>query len=374
MNKIDQYLIWMTQQQASDLYLVAGRPPTIKVQGKHIAFGNQALTPAELMDMALAVCNEEQKKEFLRTHEMNLAYSVAGSGRYRINFYQQRGTPAIVVRYVRHEIPTLRELGLPTAVAEVAMLKQGLVLVTGPTGSGKTTTIASMIDIRNSNSVGHIITIEDPIEFIHRHKKSIVTQREIGIDTDSFPEALRNAVRQAPDVILIGELRDLESVQAAIHFAETGHLVLGTLHSNTTEQAIERILNFFPTSAAEQVLQQISIELAAIVGLRLVQRADGSGRCAAYEILLATPRLRELIGRGELGELKATVAASTQEGCITFDQCLYDLYKRSVITEEEALRWADSPNNLRLKIRMEKSAAGAGASDAMAKIRLSRTD
>jgi twitching motility protein PilU len=373
MNKMDVYLTWMTKEQASDLYLAAGRPPIIKVQGKHMYYGDKLLAPEEILEMALEICTEEQKEEFLSTHELNLAYSVKGYGRYRVNFFQQRGTVAVVARYVRHEIPTVRDLGLPNTLNEISLLKQGLVLITGPTGSGKTTTLAAMVDYRNSNSVGHIITIEDPIEFVHRHKKSIVTQREVGIDTESFIEALRNVVRQAPDVVLIGEMRDVESVQAAIHFAETGHLVLATLHANTTEQALERILNFYPTSGAEQVLVQLSIELAAIIGLRLVQRADGTGRCAAYEIMLATPRIREIIERGQLGEIKTTVAASTAEGCITFDQCLYDLYKHDVITEQEALRWADSANNLRLKIKMEKTAA-TGTPDSAARLRLTRTD
>jgi twitching motility protein PilU len=328
------------------------------VEGKHVPFGEQLLMPDDIHKMGLEILSEEQKQEYLRTHEMNLGYSVAGHGRYRFNLFQQRGSTAIVARYVKHQIPSIKDLGLPPTLTEIIMLKQGLVLVTGATGSGKSTTLASMIDFRNSNLSGHIITIEDPIEFTHRHKKAIVTQREIGIDTESFGEALRNALRQAPDVILIGELRDLETVQAAMHFAETGHLVLGTLHSTTTDQALERMLNFYPTTAHDQMLQQLSIELAAIVGLRLVQKADGTGRCAAYEVMLATPRIRELIERGSIGEIKAAIAASTPEGCITFDQCLYELYKQGTVTEEEAIRWADSANNLRIKIRMEKVAAG----------------
>lgn len=371
MNQIDEYLIWMTKEQASDLYIIAGRPAVIKVQGKHVSYNDKLFTPDQILAMSLEICNEDQKKEFLETHELNMAYSVSGYGRYRINLYQQRGSAAIVARYVRHEIPTIKDLGLPFILNELVMMKQGLILVTGPTGSGKTTTLAAMIDYRNANAAGHIITIEDPIEFIHRHKKSIISQREVGIDTKSFSEALRNAVRQAPDVILIGELRDVESVEAAIHFAETGHLVLGTLHSNTTEQAIERILNFFPRTAAEQILQQLAIELVAIIGLRLVQKADGTGRCPAYEIMIATPRIRELIERGAIGELKSAMAASLPEGCITFDQCLYDLYKREVITEEEALRWADSPNNLRIKIRLEKGAS-TGSTEGTPRLRLSK--
>lgn len=355
MSNIDAYLTWMVENDGSDLYVIVGRPATLKVSGQHILSTEGKLAGKDIQEMIQQICTEAQAAEFAVTQEMNLGYGIPNVGRFRVNIYKQRGTPAMVIRYVKSVIPTMEELNLPHNLAELAMEKRGLLLLTGAAGTGKSTTLASMIDYRNQHMEGHIITVEDPIEFLHEHKRSIVTQREIGIDTDSFASALRNILRQAPDVVLIGEMRDTETVSAAINFAETGHLVLATLHSNTADQALERILSFFPLDSQHQIFQQLSLELKAIVSLRLLPRTDGTGVIPAYEVLLNTPRIQELIERGEIPEIKSAMAASRPEGNITFDQCLYELTKKGYITEDEALRWADSKNNLSLKFKMEKS-------------------
>jgi len=355
MSNIDRYLTWMVESDGSDLYVIVGRPATLKVSGQHLLSPDGKLDAKDIQEMVQDVCNEAQAAEFAVTQEMNLGYGIPNVGRFRVNVYKQRGTPAMVIRYVKSVIPTMEELNLPHNLAELALEKRGLLLLTGAAGTGKSTTLASMIDYRNQHVEGHIVTVEDPIEFLHEHKKSIVTQREVGIDTDSFHSALRNILRQAPDVVLIGEMRDTETVSAAINFAETGHLVLATLHSNTADQALERILSFFPLDSQHQIFQQLSLELKGIVSLRLLPRGDGAGVIPAFEILLNTPRIQELIERGEVPELKSAMAASRAEGNLTFDQCLYDLTKRGYISEEEALRWADSRNNLSLKFKMEKT-------------------
>ncbi|MEW6356907.1 MAG: PilT/PilU family type 4a pilus ATPase [Planctomycetota bacterium] len=354
MKHIDNYLTWMVENDGSDLYLTVGRPATLKVSGQHLQSSDGKLTAQDLQEMVGQICNEAQAAEFAVTQEMNLGYGIPEVGRFRVNILKQRGTIGMVIRYVKSRIPTLEELHLPHQLAELALEKRGLILLTGAAGTGKSTTLASMIDYRNTHVEGHIITVEDPIEFLYEHKRSIVTQREVGIDTDSFAAALRNILRQAPDVILVGEMRDTETVTAAVNFAETGHLVLATLHSSTADQALERLLSFFPLDAHHQIFQQLSLELNAIVSLRLLPRHDGTGMIPAYEILLNTPRIQELIERGEISEVKSAMAASRPEGCITFDLCLYDLVKSGYITEEEALHWADSKNNLALKFKMEK--------------------
>lgn len=359
MKHIDNYLSWMVENDGSDLYLTVGRPATLKVSGQHVPSSDGKLTTQDLEQMVAQICSEAQAAEFAVTQEMNLGYGIPEVGRFRVNILKQRGTIAMVIRYVKSRIPSLEELHLPHQLAEIALEKRGLILLTGAAGTGKSTTLASMIDYRNSHMEGHIITVEDPIEFLHEHKRSIVTQREVGIDTDSFAAALRNILRQAPDVVLIGEMRDTETVSAAVNFAETGHLVLATLHSSTADQALERILSFFPLDTHHQIFQQLSLELNAIVSLRLLPRHDGTGMIPAYEILLNTPRIQELIERGEVSEVKSAMAVSRPEGCITFDLCLYDLVKSGYITEEEALHWADSKNNLALKFKMEKSATAA---------------
>lgn len=361
MKKIETYLTWMVENDGSDIYLTVGRPATLKVGGQYLQAADGKLGSDDMAGMVQQVCTEAQAAEFAVTQEMNLGYGIPNVGRFRINIYKQRGTIAMVIRYVKSTIPTMEELNLPHSLAELALEKRGLLLITGAAGSGKSTTLASMIDYRNTHMEGHIITVEDPIEFLHEHKKSIVTQREVGIDTDSFASALRNILRQAPDVVLIGEMRDTETVAAAVNFAETGHLVLATLHSNTADQALERILSFFPLDSHHQIFQQLSLELKSIVGLRLLPRCDGAGVVPAYEIMLNTPRIQELIERGEISEIKTAMSASRPEGNITFDQCLYDLTKQGYITEEQALRWADSKNNLALKFKMEKAREGAAA-------------
>jgi len=376
MRSLDSYLLWMAESDASDLYLVPGRPPVIKVKARFLEAQEDPVKPEEMDAIVKAVCDERQRSEFEITQEMNLAYSSPNLGRFRINLYKQRGAVGMVVRFVKSVIPSFEELGLPNTLGDLAMRKRGLVLITGPAGSGKSTTLAAMIDYRNTNSEGHIITIEDPIEFIHQHKKSIVSQREVGIDTETFASALRNVLRQAPDVILIGEMRDTETVEAAISFAETGHLVLSTLHSSNTQQALERILSFFPLDTHNQIFQLLSMELAAIVGLRLVRRADGQGLIPAYEIMLATPRIRELIEKGQITGIRAAMSASLKEGNMTFDECLYRLCKQGLITEQEAMRWPDSKTNLRLRFKMEKAKeeqqTGAARGHRPAGLRISR--
>jgi twitching motility protein PilU len=295
--------------------------------------------------------NERQRREFAETMEMNMAMMLPNVSRFRVNVYRQRGSVGLVIRLVKAEIESLAELGLPPILGEIAMTKRGLVLVVGATGSGKSTTLAAMVDYRNAIDSGHIITIEDPIEFVHRHKKSIVTQREIGFDTHSYQAALKNTLRQAPDVILVGEIRDTETMEAAIAFAETGHLCLSTLHSNNANQAIERILNFFPPARHVQMYLQLSLNLRAIISERLIPSLDGR-RVAALEILMDTPRIKDLIKKGAVDTIKEGMEQGIQEGCQTFDDALFTLYKERKISFDQAMINADSANNLRLKIKL----------------------
>ena len=301
--------------------------------------------------IALTIMNEKQQREFAETMEMNLAMALPGVSRFRVNIYQQRGSVGMVIRRIKADVSSLDELGLPQILKDIVMSKRGLVLVVGATGSGKSTSLAAMIDYRNANEAGHIITIEDPIEFVHRHKQSIVTQREVGFDTLSFQAALKNTLRQAPDVILIGEIRDTETMEAALTFAETGHLCLCTLHSNNSNQAIERIMNFFPIERHAQIYLQLSLNLRAIVSQRLVPSVDGK-RTPALEVLIDTPRIRDLIKKGNVDTLKEGMEQGVQEGSQTFDQALFALYKEGKIKLEQALINADSANNLRLKIKL----------------------
>ena len=349
--EIHDYLKAMVELDASDLYLTVARPTMYRVDGKVRAVGERIFKPDDVEAIAKSIMNERQLKEFTETLEMNMALSLPGVSRFRVNIFRQRGSVGIVVRQVKAEVQTLEELGMPPVLRDITMTKRGLVLVVGATGSGKSTTQAAMVDYRNSNEPGHIITIEDPIEFVHRHKKSIVTQREIGFDTHSFQAALKNTLRQAPDVILIGEIRDTETMEAAITFAETGHLCLGTLHSNNANQAIERIMNFFPPGRHAQIYLQLSLNLRAIISQRLVPTVEGK-RIAALEILMDTPRIKDLIRKGEVDVLKEGMEQGVQEGCQTFDQALFTLYKDGKINLDQALVNADSANNLRLKIKL----------------------
>ncbi|GIW41041.1 MAG: twitching motility protein PilT [Candidatus Binatia bacterium] len=340
----------MARQEASDLYLTVDSPPVLRVEGEVRPLPLPRLTPPDVEALANSIMTERQKAAFEEKLEMNLAISSETLGRFRVNIFRQRGCVGVVIRRIRAKIPTLDELGLPPVLKAIAMSRRGLVLVTGATGSGKSTTQAAMIAYRSQNEAGHIVTIEDPIEFVHPHARSIVTQREVGFDTFSFHEALKNALRQAPDVILIGEVRDVETMEAAISFAETGHLCIATLHSNNANQAIERIMNFFPHARHQEIYLQLSLNLRAIISQRLVPGIDGN-RVAALEILVDTPRIKDLIKRGEVDLLKEAMEQSTPEGNQTFDQALFDLYAAGKITAETALAHADSANNLRIRIQ-----------------------
>ena len=341
----------MVEVEASDLYLTVARPPMYRVEGKIRPIGEQKFTPDEMKTLADSVMTERQRREFAEALEMNLAQSLPGLARFRVNILIQRGSVSMVIRRIKAEVMSLEDLGMPSILSDITMSKRGLVLMVGATGSGKSTTLAAMIDNRNCNEAGHIITIEDPIEFVHRHKQSIVTQREVGTDTHNFQTALKNTLRQAPDVILIGEIRDTETMEAAITFAETGHLCLGTLHSNNANQAIERIMNFFATERHAQMYLQLAMNLRAIVSQRLIPTLDGK-RVAALEILMDTPRIKELIKQGDVDTLKEAMEQGVQEGCQTFDQALFGLYKDEKIALDQALINADSANNLRLKIKL----------------------
>jgi twitching motility protein PilU len=358
--ELQEYFKSMVEAEASDLYFTVARPAMFRVDGKLRVGGDHVFDPVELETLAQSIMNGKQRQEFAETMEMNLATSLPGVARFRVNIFQQRGSVGMVIRRIKADVMSVDELGLPSILKDIVMTKRGLVLVVGATGSGKSTSLAGMIDHRNSNEAGHIITIEDPIEFVHRHKQSIVSQREVGFDTQSFQAALKNTLRQAPDVILIGEIRDTETMEAAITFAETGHLCLGTLHSNNANQAIERIMNFFPVERHAQIYLQLSLNLRAIVSQRLIPSIDGK-RVAALEILIDTPRIRDLIKKGHVDILKEAMEQGVQEGCQTFDQSLFVLYRARKIGLDEALASADSANNLRVKIKM----AGLLPEDAM---------
>ena len=350
--EIRDYLKVMVEKDASDVYLTVDSPPVYRIHGINQPIGDGRLTNEQLETLADGIMRERQGKEFEDTMEKNLALFYPELGRFRVNIFRQRGNVGIVMRQVKMKIQTIDELGFPPVVKDIVMSKRGLILVVGGTGQGKSTTLAAMIDYRNSNSPGHIISVEDPIEFVHSHKQSLVTQREVGFDTRSFQDALKNAMRQAPDVILIGEIRDTETMEAAITFADTGHLCLGTLHSTNSNQSFERILNFFPETRHAQILMQLSLNLRAIISERLIPSLDGK-RAAAMEILMDTPRIKDLIKRGEVDILKDAMEQGVQEGCQTFDQALFVLYKEEKISLEQALINSDSANNLRLKVKLE---------------------
>ncbi len=350
---ISKLLSVMVEHDASDLYLTVDSPPMYRINGLVRPAGNRLLTPPDTEMMAKSIMSDKQQNEFDTRNEANLALYYPAMGRFRVNVFRQRGSVGVVIRRIKTQIPSVDDMSLPQVLKDVAMTRRGLVLVVGATGSGKSTTMAAMLDHRNNNSAGHIITVEDPIEFIHEHKRCIVTQREIGMDTDDYQSALKNALRQAPDVILIGEVRDTETMEAAITFAETGHLCLATLHSNNANQAMERIMNFFPPERHNQIYLQLSLNLRGIISQRLVRTPDG-GRVASVEILLDSPRVKDLIHKAEIAELKEAMEKSTNLGMQTFDQHLYDLYREGKITLEEALKNADSANNLRLRVKLNE--------------------
>jgi len=349
--QIKEWLTRLASDGGSDLYLSTGAPPCAKFDGELRPIGSTVLGPGEIAAIAHDIMDEPQREEFKRELEMNLAISIAGVGRFRINIFNQRNEVSIVARNIVTDIPHWRDLGLPEILTDLIMRKRGLILFVGATGSGKSTSLAAMIDHRNANSAGHIVTVEDPVEFVHRHKRSIVNQREVGVDTRSWHNALKNTLRQAPDVILIGEIRDRETMEHAISFAETGHLCISTLHANNANQALDRIINFFPDQKRRQLLLDLSLNLQAFVSQRLIPNQQGA-RSAAIEILLGTPTVKELITRGDIGSIKEVMEKSEELGMKTFDKALFDLYEAGKITAEVALKNADSVNNLRLRIKM----------------------
>lgn len=349
---INDLLRLMVGRNGSDLFITADFPPAIKVDGKIAKVSPQPLSGAHTLALARSVMNDKQVAEFERTKECNFAISPPGIGRFRANAFVQQGKVGLVLRVIPQVLPTIDTLGVPQVLKEVCMTKRGLCILVGATGSGKSTTLAAMVDWRNENSFGHIITIEDPVEFVHPHKNCVVTQREVGLDTDSWDIALKNTLRQAPDVILMGEIRDRETMEHAVAFAETGHLCLATLHANSANQALDRIINFFPEERRPQLLMDLSLNLRALVSQRLIPKQDGKGRAAAVEIMLNSPLISDLIFKGEIAEIKEIMKKSRNIGMQTFDQALFDLYETNQITYEDALRNADSLNDLRLQIKL----------------------
>ncbi|ADQ83832.1 PilT/PilU family type 4a pilus ATPase [Methylovorus sp. MP688] len=343
----------MIAKKASDLFITAAFPPAMKIDGKMTPMSSQPLTPQHVREIARAIMNDKQAAEFEATRECNFAISMPRVARFRVNAFVQRGSVGLVFRTITSAIPKFDDLRLPEVLKEVSMTKRGLVILVGGTGSGKSTTLAAMMGYRNENSYGHIITIEDPIEFIHDHKNCIVTQREVGVDTDNWFAALKNTLRQAPDVIMIGEIRDRETMDYAIAFAETGHLCMATLHANSTNQALDRIINFFPEERRQQLLMDLSLNMRAFVSQRLIPKRDGQGRAAAIEIMLNSPLISDLVLKGEVHGIKEIMAKSRELGMQTFDQALFELYERDEISYEDALRNADSINDIRLKIKLE---------------------
>ncbi len=343
----------MMAKKASDLFITSGFPPAMKVDGKMTPVSNQSLTGQQAKEIVRSIMNDKQASEFDETKECNFAIGIPGVARFRVNAFVQRGSAGLVFRTIATKIPSFDDLGLPEILKEIAMTKRGLVIFVGGTGSGKSTSLAAMVGYRNENSYGHIITIEDPIEFVHEHKNCIITQREVGVDTDNWHIALKNTLRQAPDVILIGEIRDRETMDYAIAFAETGHLCMATLHANSTNQALDRIINFFPEERRHQLLMDLSLNVRAFVSQRLIPKKDEKGRVAAMEIMINSPLISDLIFKGEVHEIKEIIAKSRELGMQTFDQALFDLHEADEISYEDALRNADSVNDLRLTIKLK---------------------
>ena len=354
---INDLLKLMVSRNGSDLFITGDFPPAMKVDGKVTKVSPQPLNAGHTLALARAVMNDKQAAEFERTKECNFAISPPGAGRFRVNAFIQQGKVGMVVRVIPTVLPTIDGLGVPQVLKEVVMAKRGLTILVGATGSGKSTTLAAMVDWRNEQSYGHIITIEDPIEFVHPHKNCVVTQREVGLDTDSWAAALKNTLRQAPDVILMGEVRDRETMEHAIAFAETGHLCLCTLHANSANQALDRIINFFPEERRAQLLLDLSLNLKAMVSQRLIPKQDSRGRAAVVEVMLNTPLISDLILKGDVSEIKEIMKKSRNLGMQTFDQALFDAFEANVITYEDALRNADSVNDLRLQIKLNSQRA-----------------
>ncbi len=343
----------MVDKKGSDLFITAGFPPAIKIDGEVRAQADKALSPEQSAVLVRAIMNDRQTRDFDSTKECNFAISPSGIGRFRVSAFVQQGLIGCVVRLINSKIPTIEDMELPVILKDVVMSKRGLVIVVGGTGSGKSTSLAAMLDYRNEQSRGHIITIEDPVEYVHPHKGCVITHREVGVDTENWVTALRNTLRQAPDVILIGEIRDRETMEYAIQFAETGHLVLATLHANSANQALDRIINFFPEERREQLLMDLSLNIRALISQRLIPRENNVGRAAALEVMLQSPLISDLIFRGDVAQIKEIMAKSNRLGMKTFDQALFDLYESGIISYEEALRNADSKNEVRLRIKLE---------------------
>ncbi len=354
---VNDLLRLMVSRGGSDLFLTSDFPPAIKVDGKVTKVSPQPLTGQHTIALARAVMNDKQSGEFERTKECNFAISPQGIGRFRVNAFIQQGHVGMVMRTIPQTLPTIESLNLPVILKEVAMTKRGLVIFVGATGSGKSTSLAAMVDYRNENSYGHIITIEDPVEFVHPHKNCIITQREVGLDTEGWEAALKNTLRQAPDVILMGEIRDRETMEHAVAFAETGHLCMATLHANSANQALDRIINFFPEERRGQLLMDLSLNLKSLVSQRLLPRQEGKGRVAAVEIMLNSPLISDLIFKGEVSEIKEIMKRSRETGMQTFDQALFDLYEARAVTYDDAIRNADSVNDLRLQIKLNSQRA-----------------
>ena len=344
----------VTEKKASDLFITAGFPPAIKIDGEIRPQSERALTPEQSATLVRAIMNDRQTKEFDGSKECNFAIAPPGIGRFRVSAFVQQGSVGCVIRLINAKIPSFEELDLPPILKEVVLSKRGLVILVGGTGSGKSTSLAAMVGYRNEKTRGHIVTIEDPVEYVHQHKGCVITHREVGVDTDSWHTALKNTLRQAPDVILIGEIRDRETMEYGVQFAETGHLVLATLHANSSNQALDRIINFFPDERREQLLMDLSLNIRALISQRLIPRdGTGGGRIAAMEIMLHSPLIADLIFKGDVTAIKDVMARSTRIGMKTFDQSLYDLYEAQQISYEDALRNADSKNELRLRIKLE---------------------
>jgi twitching motility protein PilU len=354
MDVVKGWLKQLHEEKGSDLFITADAPPCIKVNGKIRGLGTEALLPEETQEIVVGMMNERQQEEFETTQECQFAISLDGDVRFRVSAFYQQGRIAMVCRRIETTIPTFEDLSLPEILADLSLEKRGIVLFVGATGTGKSTSLAAMMGYRNRRVSGHIITIEDPIEYVHFHDKSLVTQREVGVDTESFEVALRNTLRQAPDVIMIGEIRTRETMEHAITFAETGHLVLCTLHANNANQAMDRILHFFPEEAQEQVLLDLSFNMKAIIAQQLIPAADGTRRWAAVEVLLATPLVKDTVRKGEITELKNIMKNSGHHGMITFDQCLFNMFRAGQITYDDALRHADSANEVRLAVKLSE--------------------
>ena len=347
----------LVDRGGSDLFITVGMPPAAKIDGRVVPMTEQKLTPAHTQALVRAMMNDKQTSEFERWQEVNFAVGLSGVARFRVNVFTQRGSPGMVLRVINSVIPKFEDIQLPPQLEKITMERRGLIIFVGGTGSGKSTSLAAMIGYRNRSAADHIVTIEDPIEFVHEHARSIITQREVGVDTDSYEIALKNTLRQAPDVILIGEIRDRETMDYAIAFAETGHLCLSTLHANSTNQALDRIINFFPEDRREQLLMDLSLNLKSVISQRLVRKESGEGRVPAVEILINTPLMADLILKGEVHNMKELMSRSREQGMQTFDQALFDLYENRQISYDEALRNADSVNDLRLRIKLDSQRA-----------------